>query len=109
MSRHDLEPRPDSVDVVRAVIGWDRPLQTFFAQVFFTTEDEPDEGEPLIWNGTEPGELLTAEAAIAIVAPHAIVPGGLAEKLTAEMRATSGTKDGLHQAASKRRLFGSIH
>ncbi|MEL0210745.1 MAG: hypothetical protein VW935_16530 [Novosphingobium sp.] len=109
MSRHDLEPKPDSIDVVRAVIGWDRPLQTFFAQVFFTTEDEPAEGEPLIWTGMEPGELLTAEAAIAIVAPHAIVPAGLAEQLTAEMRATNGIKDGLHQATSKRRLFGSIH
>ncbi|MDR7103875.1 hypothetical protein [Croceicoccus sp. BE223] len=109
MSRHDLQPRPDGAGVVRVTIGWDRPLQTFFAQVFFATDEEPEEGEALIWIGTEPGELLTAEAAIAVVAPHAIVPADLADKLTAEMRATIGIKDGRHQAAAKRNLFGSIH
>ncbi len=55
MSRYDLKSRPDMPDVVRAAVGWDRPLQTFFAQVFFRTTDEPDEGEALIWVGTEPG------------------------------------------------------
>lgn len=109
MSRHDLEAKPGSEGVVRATIGWDRPLQTFFAQVFFTTEDEPVEGEALIWLGTEPGEFLTAEAAIAIVAPHAIVPADLADQLTADMRATAGVADGQHQAAAKRRLFGTVH
>ena len=34
MSRHDLQPKADKPDVVRATIGWDRPLQTFFAQVW---------------------------------------------------------------------------
>jgi hypothetical protein len=109
MSRHDLQPKADQPHVVRATVGWDRPLQTFFAQVFFRTDDEPDEGEALIWFGTEPGELLTAEAAIAVVAPHAIVPEDLAAKLGAEMRETIGVKDGSHQAAAKRSLFGSVH
>lgn len=109
MSRHDLEPKAGSNDVVKATIGWDRPLQTFFAQIFFRTADEPDEGEVLIWVGTEPGELPTAEAAIAVVAPHAFVPEGLAACLEAEMRATVGVKDGIHQAAAKQKLFGSLH
>ncbi len=109
MSRHDLQPKADQPHVVRATVGWDRPLQTFFAQVFFRTEDEPDEGEALIWFGTEPGELLTAEAAIAVVAPHVEVPIGLAAALDAEMHETIGMKDGQHQAAAKRSLFGSIH
>ena len=109
MSRHDLQPRPDQPHVVRATVGWDRPLQTFFAQVFFVTEDEPDEGEALIWIGTEPGELLTPEAAIAVVEPHVVLPADLAAKLEAEMRETIGMTDGAHQAAAKRSLFGSIH
>ena len=107
MSRHDLQPKPGSDGVLRATVGWDRPLQTFFAQVFFATDDEPEEGEALIWIGTEPGELPTAEAAIEVVAPHAVVPVDLADTLTAEMRSTIGIKDGRHQAASKRSLFGS--
>lgn len=109
MSRHDLQPKVDQPHVVRATVGWDRPLQTFFAQVFFVTQDEPEEGKPLIWIGTEPGALLTPEAAIAIVEPHAIVPEDLAAKLAAELRETIGVKDGSHQAAAKRRLFGSVH
>ncbi|PBN42953.1 hypothetical protein [Sphingobium sp. D43FB] len=109
MSRHDLQPKADKPDIVRATVGWDRPLQTFFAQVFFRTEEEPDEGEALIWAGTEPGELPTAEAAIAVVAPHVDVPADLAEQLMSEMRETVGIKDGCQQAAAKRSLFGSIH
>lgn len=109
MSRHDLEPRADQPHVVRATIGWDRPLQTFFAQVFFRTEDEPDEGEPLIWLGTSLGEILDPEAAIAIVAPHAIVPTNLPATLLAEMQATIGVRDSHRQAAVKRALFGALH
>lgn len=73
------------------------------------TDDESDEGEALIWRGTEPGDLPTAEAAIAVVAIYADIPDGLAEQLEAEMRATIGVKDGQHQVATKRRLFGTIH
>lgn len=109
MSRHDLQPKADQPHVVRATVGWDRPLQTFFAQVFFVTEDEPEEGEALIWIGTEPGELLTPEAAIAVVAPHVVLPAGLTAQLEAEMRETIGVKDGAHQAAAKRSLFGTVH
>lgn len=109
MSRHHLQPKADQPHVVRATVGWDRPLQTFFAQVFFRTEDEPEEGEALIWFGTEPGELLTAEAVIAVVGPHAIIPKNLAAQLDADMRTTIGVKDSHHQAAAKRSLFGSIH
>jgi hypothetical protein len=109
MSRHDLQPKADKPDVVRATVGWDRPLQTFFAQVFIRTEEEPDEGEALIWIGTEPGELPTAEAALAVVAPFVDVPASLAGELTADMRETVDIKDGRQQVAAKRSLFGSIH
>ena len=90
-------------------VGWDRPLQTYYAQVCFRTDDEPDEGEALIWRGTEPGELPTPEAAIAVITPYAEIPPRLAEQLLADMTATIGEKDGRHQAEVKRRLFGSIH
>jgi len=109
MSRYVLQPKPDKQDIVCATVGWDRPLQTFFAQVFFRTEDEPDEGEALIWVGTEPGELLSADGVIALVDPHVDVPADLADQLTADMRRTAGSRDGPYQTAVKRTLFGSIH
>lgn len=54
MSRHILTPRPDQPEIVAIVVGWDRPLQTFFAQVFARTEAEPDEGEATIWSEPSP-------------------------------------------------------
>ncbi|WP_337847804.1 hypothetical protein [Sphingomonas sp.] len=109
MSRYELKPREDRPEIIKAVVGWDRPLQTFFAQVFTRTADEPEEGEATIWVGTEPGELPTAEAAIAVVAPHAEIPADLAAVLRADMHETVGVRDGAHQAEAKRRLFGSLH
>src|SRR3546814_14321887 len=84
-------------------------FRSFFAQVFTPTEAEAEEVEATIWFGTEPGELATPEAAIAIVAPYAIIPDDLSDRLQAEMQATVGIKDGEHQQAAKRRIFGSIH
>lgn len=110
MSRHHLDPRPEAPDVLRGTVGWDRPLQTFFAQIFTRSQDPDDEeGTVFIWHGTEPGELPDAEAALAIVRPYVIVPTDLAERLTAEMAATIGVTDTCHQADVKRRLFGSLH
>lgn len=109
MSRYELKSRDGLPDIIQAVVGWDRPLQTFFAQVFTRTEAEPEEGEATIWLGTEPGELPTPEAAITVVAPYAEVPDSLAARLLEDMRATIGVRDGVYQAEAKGRLFGSIH
>ena len=109
MSRHDLQPKPGRPEVIKATVGWDRALQTFFAQVFTRTEAEGEEGDATIWIGTAPGELPTPEAAIAVVAPYAVIPDGLVEQLKAEMKATIGIADGEYQARAKRHLFGSIH
>lgn len=124
MSRHRLAPRPECPEVLRAVVGFDRPLQTLFAQVFSRTpeaedpeagsardnkEDGDEDGEILLWVGTEPGELLDPEAAIALVAPHAVIPDDLAARLREEMNAAAGKRDGAHQIEVKRILFGSQH
>jgi hypothetical protein len=94
-------------------VGWDRPLQTFFAQVFTVGEEDdpkdPDAGEVFIWLGTEPGEIPSPEAAIAIVAPFAVVPVDLAERLHKDMQASTSERDGPHQAAMKLRIYGSLH
>jgi hypothetical protein len=124
MSRHRLAPRPECPEVLRAVVGFDRPLQTLFAQVFSHTpeaddpeaesvwddNEEGDEGgEILLWVGTEPGELLDPEAAIALVTPYALIPDDLARRLRADMDAAAGQRDGAHQIEVKRILFGSQH
>ena len=77
MSRHDVRPLPGSVVVTRGAVGWDRPLQTFFAQLF-SIEDEGEE-RPHVWIGTYPHELNSAAAALAVVDGDCIVPDGLAK------------------------------
>lgn len=94
----------------RGVLTRDATLPTqFFAQIFTPTDEEPEEGEATIWLGTEPGELPSPEIAIRVVEAYADIPETLAADLAADMSATVGVKDGLHQAAAKRRLFGSIN
>jgi len=102
MSRHELQPRPDSVGVTRAAVGWDPPLETYYAQVFTTREGEE---EAIVWRGTSPRELATPADAIHVVAPYAIVPDDLASALAAEEAASNGRTDGPHQRRMKLSLF----
>ena len=61
MSRHEIRARDQALS---AVVGWDNPLQTFFAQVARPerADDEDDDDPMLLWVGTEPGEVTTVES-----------------------------------------------
>lgn len=102
MSRHELAPHPNATGITRAVVGWDRPLRTFFAQVFIADEQEGE--RTLLWEGAALGEIGAASTAIALVAPYAIVPGGLDARLEAEKRDSFDQRDGPEQMAMKRLL-----
>lgn len=104
MSRHVLQPRADRPDVAEATIGWDRPLASFFFQAFAPQVDGED--HIIEWCGTEPGELPTPEAAIAIASAFAIVPDELAATLHADRAATFDQVDSSWETRLKRRLFG---
>lgn len=103
MSRHELVPLETSTGVTRAVVGWDRPLRTFFAQVF--EQGEAEEETAVIWEGTGLAEIGSAAAALAIVAPYAVVPEGLAAMLEAERRDSYDHRDGPAQTEAKRHLL----
>ena len=81
MSRHDLTPFDPAHEVV---VGWDRPLDTFFAQVIDTTTDEDSDAREVLWIGTDFCEVPDPAAVIAAVAPFAAVP---ADQLTRDRRA----------------------
>ena len=102
MSRHELRPLPEAVVVTRGVVGWDRPLQTFFAQLFSINEE--DEEEAHVWVGTYLRELDSAAAAIAIVAGDCMVPDDLGAKLETDRLATLATFDTPQQADIKARF-----
>jgi hypothetical protein len=103
MSRHDLRPKLNVGIVTRGSVGWDRALQTFFAQLFSINQD--GEEEPHFWVGTFPRELATAAAAIAVVEADWLVPEGLAATLETERLASLSTFDGPQQADLKSRFL----
>lgn len=59
MSRHIIIAE-NSPRALKIVIGWDPPLQTYFAQVHDPTKNEED--EIVFWVGTRPeGRAITNE------------------------------------------------
>lgn len=103
MSRHELRRLPAAGPVTRGVVGWDRPLQSFFAQLFSINEE--GEEEPHLWVGTFPRELDSGGAAIALVKADCHVPDDLGAILETERLASLGTTDGHHQADIKERFL----
>lgn len=78
MSRYKLTAREDRPDIDHAVLGWDRPLETFFAQVF--TKASPEE-DAIVWVGTDYGEIRSPEAAIGAVEQYAVIPDDIIARL----------------------------
>ncbi|WP_239806004.1 hypothetical protein [Croceicoccus hydrothermalis] len=98
MSRH-IVPLKFDVEATEAVVGWDRPLQTFFVQVF--RDDGNGEDEAFIWEGTEFGEIETPEAAIRFLEPYCLIPNGLSATLQIERMKTLAAHDGPAQQDAK--------
>lgn len=100
MSRHHLTPlNPDHL----VVVGWDGPLQTFFAQVEDTTaqpDPDTDEDPPLLlWLGLD--EPVTDPAAmVAPLAPYAALDDAMLLALQHD-RATAAPPTPLQHFASR--------
>ena len=106
MSRHVF---PGHTGATSVAIGWDRPLQTFFVQVFRPDPDDASEEASFIWKGTEPGELRTPMMAIAAARPWSTLPDDLAHTLEVDRLKASGTPDGVAQIEAKRWIEGNRH
>lgn len=93
MSRRKLQPRATRPEITSIVIGWDRPLQSFFVQIH---EQQPQDLEPVIivWEGTSYGAIPTPHGAIAIVEPYAEIPPTLATDLDADKTGSAQRHDG---------------
>ena len=77
MTQHFLTPKnPKTADVV--MIGHDRMLSTFFAQVYKETGDDPNF---VLWEGCARGQLPYADQVIDLVRDHAHIPDELWEAL----------------------------
>lgn len=70
MSRYSVEARDPSKYTI--VVGWDKSLQTYFAQV--TRKDMDRDWDMQLWAGTNPRELSSVEELQRAVKEYADVP-----------------------------------
>ena len=84
MSRHTLDALSPRHEVV---VGWDRPMGTFFAQVI-DLEAVDEDLNMILWVGGMYQEITRAFAVIEAVMPYAAPPTGLLAVLEAEREAT---------------------
>ena len=81
MSRHTLRAvAPDR----SVIVGWDRPMGTYFAHVRALDRDQDD--QLIVWLGGDYHEITTAEDLMEAIRPFAVIPDGLQDVLEAEAR-----------------------
>lgn len=91
MSRHRLDALPNRGGYT-VVVGWDRPLDSYFAQVI--NEGELNEDNPdymPLWLGADT-RITDPDTIIEAVRPYAVIPDTLRADLEAD-RAWEGTRD----------------
>jgi len=98
MSRH-IVPIKAGVDASQAIAGWDRPLRTYFVQVF--RSDDDGEEEEILWEGAEPDQLKTPDEALRLLAPWCDIPDGLSATLQIDRMKTLANRDGPAQTQAK--------
>lgn len=82
MSRYDIDTANPSATA--CVVGWDNPLQTFFAQVQQYQDDVDEDPIMRLWIGTTPSECLDVIKLAKAIAPWAILPADIATQLEAD-------------------------
>ena len=87
MSRYDLPTRNPGLS---AAVGWDNPLQSYFAQVSRPEQSEDDDDNVLLWVGAAPREVITVEDLARHLAPFADLAPEMAEQLRADRAAKLG-------------------
>lgn len=105
MSRHDFE-QTDPVTSIdyEITVGWDRPMQTYFAQVYAFEKGASSAPEPILWIGTGFCEHPEPENVIDAVRPYLTIPDNLHTILRADREATRNQKDGPAQMYMKNLL-----
>lgn len=76
MSRHDIPARDSKYTVV---VGWDRPMRTFFAHVKDPSLDEDE--EMVLWIGGLFDEVKTVEGLAEAIKAYADLPEKMATTL----------------------------
>ena len=84
MSRHTLTALKPTHDVV---VGWDRPMSTFFLQVI-DMEASGEDDRVIFWLGGSFDEVKSAATLVDAVRSYAVIPASLQATLAAEQAAS---------------------
>ncbi len=87
MSRYDIPTRDPGLS---AAVGWDNPLQPFFAQVLRPEKADDDDDNVLLWVGAAPREVITVDDLARHLAPFADLAPQIAEQLRSDRAAKLG-------------------
>ena len=99
MTRYSIDPFSGRFEIT---IGWDRPLNSFFAQVHDLEVSDDDEGDPVVvWVGATHSEILTPEALQLHIARYGTIPDEIMQTLRADRVATLDTGDTRLQRAMR--------
>ncbi|WP_289009531.1 hypothetical protein [uncultured Thermomonospora sp.] len=107
MSRHTIPNPPGTPDGREITVGWDRPLETFFAMAFDRPPADDPDGDDIevFWHGTTRGEITTIDDLRALLDRHGItLPDHIADQLEQDRRAEGNGWAGRPAAL----LFGSL-
>jgi len=85
MSRHTIECFSARFYLV---VGWDRPLHSFFAQVEHLELSDEDDDRIVVWVGASFAEIPTPEALQPHIAQYAIISDEMLARLRADRAAT---------------------
>ena len=84
MSRHELAALDKTASCI--IVGWDRPLGSYFAHVYLTGDDNEFD-LPTICVGDDFREITDPAHIIDVVRPYAQVPADLTVTLQADAKA----------------------
>ena len=79
MSRYNLTLKPGVDQNISIVVGWDRPMRSFFAQVHQEVPD--DDSEILVELGNTYDEIKDVEQIRVAIAPYAELPSDIAAEM----------------------------
>jgi len=86
MTRYSVNPFSGRFEIT---IGWDRPLNSYFAQVHDLEVSDDDESDPVVvWVGATHSEILTPEALQLHIARYATIPDEIMQTLRDDRVAT---------------------
>jgi hypothetical protein len=78
MSRYRIPPNDPRYEVI---IGWDDPLETYFATVFDTTVDEDDDTACVLWEGAALRAMPTVDVLQACLQAYTTIPSEIRTQL----------------------------